>query len=90
MKCPPKPERITERSTLDFKINRLLTGSTILLPKNKLGWISERTQDRLFNALHRDHGAHRMDIKKATDNRLSIRVIDASGAVIVDSFILLS
>lgn len=79
-----------ERSTLDFKINRLLSGSTILLPKNKMGWISERTQDRIFNRLHRDHGAQRMDIKKAADSRLSIRVINADGNVIVDSFILLT
>lgn len=78
-----------DQNTMNQKIEFLKARRHILLKKTKSGWISDRTQAQLFNTLHRDHGVKEMEIKKRSENWLTIKATNFDGVVVIDSAILL-
>lgn len=74
---------------MNTKICDLLDGKPIKLSKgrNNFSLISERQESQLFNTLHRIHGAQSMELKKVSNNVLSIVVKDWERNVIISSLI---
>ena len=78
-----------KHETMNAKICALIDGCDIKLKSGgKYALISDKSQNQLFNTLHRDFGAKTMDLCRIDSNVIGIVVKDWNGKTIIDSRIL--